>query len=104
MEGLYIGEGSVGGNQLRAFSKGCRRQEREHRRELQHMQDGHETRVYLDEGSSEGERTMSYIPKRSRQRDRLRALENLRKQVNYLEIELKGRRCRKDQLGLPKEL
>ena len=43
------------------------------------MQDGHETRVDLDEGSSQGERTVSYVPKLSRQGDRQRELENLRK-------------------------
>ena len=61
------------------------------------MQDGHETRVDLDEGSSQGERTVSYVPKRSRQGDRQREPQNLRKQVNDLEIELKGRHHRRVQ-------
>ena len=45
MEGPHSEEGSVGGNHSRASSKGRRMLEREHRREQQHMQDGHETRV-----------------------------------------------------------
>ena len=55
------------------------------------MQDGHETRVDSDERSSQGERTISYAPKRSHRGDRKRELENLRKQVNDLKIELRGR-------------
>ena len=42
---------------------------------------------------------MSYIPKRSRRRDRLRELENLKKPVNDLEIELRGRCRRRDREG-----
>lgn len=40
---------------------------------------------------------MSYIPKWSRCRDWLQELENLRKQVNDLKIELRGKRCRRDR-------
>jgi len=69
MEGLCDGEGSAGGNQLRASSRDWRRQERERKREQKHMQDGHETIVDSDEGSSQGERTMSNVPERSRRRD-----------------------------------
>ena len=60
------------------------------------MQDGHETRVDSDKGSSHEERTISYVPERSRRGDRQRELEKLRKQVNDLEIELKGRHRRKE--------
>ena len=61
------------------------------------MQDGHKTRVDLNEGSSYGERTVSYVPEQSYQGDRQKELENLRKQVNDLEIELKGQHCRRKQ-------
>lgn len=37
----------------------------EQKREQDHMQDRHETRVYLDEASSQGERSVSYVPKHS---------------------------------------
>ena len=43
------------------------------------MQDGHETKVDSNEGSSYGEKTVSYIPERSCRGDRQRELENLRK-------------------------
>ena len=68
------------------------------------MQDGHETRVDLDEGSSQGERTVSYVPKRSRQGDQQREPQNLQKQVNDLEIELKGRHHRRVQDDLSVDL
>lgn len=42
---------------------------------------------------------MSNIPKGSRQRDLLRELENLHKQVNDLEIKLRGRRRKRDRKG-----
>ena len=63
MEGPLAKEGSVGtgGNHSRASSRGQRRLERERRREQQHMQEGHQTKLDLDEGSSEEERTVSYI-------------------------------------------
>ena len=41
------------------------------------MLEGHETRLNSNEGSSQGERTMSYIPERSHCHDRERELENL---------------------------
>ena len=41
------------------------------------MQDGHEMRIDFDEGSSQGERSVSYIPKHFRQGDHERELENL---------------------------
>ena len=59
------------------------------------MQDGHETRVDLNEGSSYGKRTVSYVPEQSCRGDRQKELENLRKQVNDLEIELRGQHCRR---------
>jgi len=52
MEGPHAREGSVEGNHSRASSKGRKRLGREHRKEQQHMQDGHETRLDSDEGSS----------------------------------------------------
>ena len=61
------------------------------------MQDGHEMRVDSNEGSSQGERSMSYIPKHSRQGDHEKELENLWKQVNDLEIELRGQHWRREQ-------
>ena len=97
MEGLHVGEGFVGGNQSRASLRGLRRREREHRKEQQHMHNRHETRVDSDGGSSHGERRVSYILERHHRSDRLRELENLRKQVNDLEIELRGRNRRRDQ-------
>ena len=90
MEGLHAKEGSIGRNHLRASSRGCKRLERKRIREQQHMQDGHETRLDSDEGSSQREQTVSYIFERSRRSNWLRKLENLRKQVNDLEIELRG--------------
>ena len=52
MEGPHVGEGSIGGNHTRASLRDHRRLERELRKEQQHMQDGHETKVDSDEGSS----------------------------------------------------
>lgn len=63
------------------------------------MQDEHETILDSDEGSLQGERTVSYIPKWSQRIDRLRELENYRKQVNDLEVELRGKHCRMDREG-----
>lgn len=60
------------------------------------MPDGHETKVDSDEGSSQGERTVSYVVERSCQEDRQRELENLQKQVNDLEIELRERHQRRE--------
>ena len=65
MEGLHVDEGLVGGNHLRASSRGHRRLEREHRREQQRMQKGHQNRYDSKEGSSQREQTVSYIPKQS---------------------------------------
>lgn len=90
MEGPHKGEGSIAGNQSGASSKGRRRLERERRKEQQHIQEGHDTKVDFDEGSSQGERTVLYIPEHPHRSDRLRELENLRKQVNDMEIELRG--------------
>lgn len=91
MEGSHAEEGFVGGNHSRASSRGRKRLERERRREQQRMQEGNQTKYDLDEGSSQGERTMSYIPEQSHHNDREGELENLRKQVKDLEIELRGR-------------
>nr|POE63911.1 hypothetical protein CFP56_01949 [Quercus suber] len=66
----------------------------------QHMEDGHETWVDSDEGFSQGERTVSYVSERSCCRNRMRELENLWKQVNDLEIELRGRHHRRDREDL----
>nr|POF00475.1 hypothetical protein CFP56_55147 [Quercus suber] len=84
MEGSHVGEGSTGGNQSRASSRGRRRREREHKREHQHMYDGHKTRVDFDGGSSHRERIVSYIPEQPHRSDRLRELDNLWKQTNDL--------------------
>nr|POF08716.1 hypothetical protein CFP56_04834 [Quercus suber] len=66
MEGPQAGEGFIARNCNRASSRGQRSLESERRREQQHMQDGHETRIDSDEWSSQGDRSVSYIPKRSR--------------------------------------
>ena len=55
MEGPHAEEGSVRENHLRASSQGQRRLEREHKREQQRMQEGHQTKLDSDEGSSQGE-------------------------------------------------
>ena len=68
------------------------------------MQDRHETGVDSKKGLSQDERFVSNIHKRSRQRDRQRELENLHKKVNDLEIELRGRRCKKDREGSSDDL
>ena len=47
---------------------------------------------------------MSNIHKWSRRRDRQRELENLHKKVNDLEIELRGRRCKRDREGSSDDL
>lgn len=54
MMGPHVGEGLIGskGNRSRVSSHGQRRLERERKREQDHMQDKHKTRVDLDEGSS----------------------------------------------------
>ena len=57
------------------------------------MHSGQKTRVDSNEGSSHRERTVLYIPKRPHRSDRLRELENLRN----LEIEMKGRNCKRDR-------
>ena len=43
------------------------------------MQEGHHTGHDSNEGSLQGERTMSYIPEQSHRNNRERELENLRK-------------------------
>lgn len=55
MESPHAGKGSIEGNHSRASSKGRKRLEREYRKEQQHMQDRHETRLDSDKGSSQGE-------------------------------------------------
>ena len=55
MEGLHANEGSVGGNHSRASLRGCRRLERERRKEQQHMQDGNHIKHDFNEGSSQKE-------------------------------------------------
>ena len=60
------------------------------------MHNRQETRVDSNEGSSHREQTVSYILERPHRNDQLRELENLRKQVNDLEIELRGWNCRRD--------
>ena len=54
MEGPHAEGKSVGskGNRSRVLSQGFRCLEKEWRREQDNMQDGHETRVDLDEGFS----------------------------------------------------
>nr|POE46355.1 hypothetical protein CFP56_55215 [Quercus suber] len=99
MEGLHAEEGSVGGNYSRALSQGQMRLESERRREQQCMQEGHQTRLDSDKGSSQGERIVSYILEQSYCSKRDQELENLRKQVKELEIELRGRRRRRDREG-----
>ena len=60
------------------------------------MQDRHKIRIDSDEGSSQGERSISYIPECSRRGDCERQLENLGKSVNDLEIELRGLHRRRE--------
>ena len=54
------------------------------------MQDGHEIRVDSDEGSSEEDKSVSYICEHSHRGDHERELENLQKLVNDLEIKLRS--------------
>lgn len=68
------------------------------------MQDRHETGVDSEKGLSQDERFVSNIHKWSRRRDRQRELENLHKKVNDLEIELRGRRCKRDREGSSDDL
>ena len=67
MEGPHAKEGSVGprGNHSRASSLGQRRLEREQKRQQDRMQDSHQTRLDSNEGSSQGERIVSYVPEQS---------------------------------------
>lgn len=60
---------------------------------------GIETRLDLDEGSSQGEWNVSYILKQSYCSELNQELENLRKLVKELEIELRGWRSRRDHEG-----
>jgi len=60
------------------------------------MHDEQETREDSNEGSSHEERIGSYIPKWPHRSDQLRELKNLRKQVNDLEIEFRGRNHKRD--------
>ena len=59
------------------------------------MQEGYHTRHDSNEGSSQGEWNVSYILEQSRLSDQEQELKNLRKQVKDLEIELRGRCCRR---------
>lgn len=61
------------------------------------MQDGHETRLNSNEGSSQGKRSVSYVLKHSYHSEQDQEIENLRKQVKELEIEIRGRRWRRDR-------
>ena len=69
MEGSHVDEGSVGGNHSRASSRGRRWLEREHRKEQQQMQEGYHTRHDSNEGTSQWELNVSYIPKKSHHSD-----------------------------------
>ena len=60
------------------------------------MQDEHETRVDSDEASSQGERLVSYILEHLYHSEWDQEIENLQKQVKELEIEIRGRRRRRD--------
>ena len=60
---------------------------------------GHETRLNSDEGSLQGERLVSYVPEHSYHSEWDQEIGNLRKQVKKLEIEIRGRRQRKDREG-----
>ena len=63
------------------------------------MQDGHEIRFNSDERSLQGERLVSNIPKYLYCSERDHEIENLQNQVKKLEIEIKGRRHRRDREG-----
>ena len=52
------------------------------------MQDGHEMRLDSNEGSLQGERSVSNVPEHSHRSKWDREIENLRKQVRELEIEI----------------
>ena len=54
------------------------------------MQDGHETRLDSDEGFLQGKRLVSYVIKHSYHSERDQEIENLRKQVREVEIEIRG--------------
>nr|POE83528.1 hypothetical protein CFP56_48261 [Quercus suber] len=103
MEGPHVEEGLVGprGNHCKALSLGQRRLERERRSEQDRMQDGNQTRLDSDEGSSQGERTIFYAPEQLYRNERDHWLENLRKKVKELEIEIRGWHCRRDREGSP---
>ena len=64
------------------------------------MQDGHETRLDSDKGFLQGKRLVSYVIEHSYHNERDQEIENLRKQVREVEIEVKGQRQRRDYEGL----
>lgn len=74
-----------------------RRLEKEWRSEQDRMQDGHQTRPDSDEGSLQGERTIFYALEQSYRSEQDQGLENLRKKVKELEIEIRGWHCRRDR-------
>nr|POE94175.1 hypothetical protein CFP56_17505 [Quercus suber] len=57
------------------------------------MQDVHEMRLDSDEGSLQGERSVSNVPKHSHHSEQDREIENLQKQVRELEIEIRANVC-----------
>ena len=63
------------------------------------MQDGHETRLDLDEVSLQEERSVSNVPEHSHRSERDHEIENLQKQARKLEVEIRSRCCRKDREG-----
>nr|POE94173.1 hypothetical protein CFP56_17503 [Quercus suber] len=54
------------------------------------MQDVREMRLDSDEGSSQGERSVSNVPKHSHHSEQDSEIENLQKQVRELEIEIRA--------------
>ena len=54
------------------------------------MQDGHETRL-------DSKRSIYYVPEKFYRSEQDQEVENLRKQIKELEIEIKGRRRRRDR-------
>ena len=54
------------------------------------MQDGHETRLDSDKGFLQGKRLVSYVIEHSYHTERDQEIENLRKQVREVEIEIRG--------------
>ena len=64
------------------------------------MQDGHETRLDSDEGFLQGKRLVSYAIEHLYHSEQDQEIENLRKQVREVEIEIRGRRQRRDYEGL----